>query len=203
MMVHGGLNLENILVDKEFHCKLADFGLLMEHAKDHPTLGSGLLARKSDMHSFGTVILQLLTGKQYGLGLATEVRRAISCGKLSSILDPTAGEWPMEVSRRLAEFGLECSGDRPGLTTEKVRELEQLHLIRVRQAPSFFMCPILKETMDDPQVAADGLTYEGRTIREWMENGRAMADLKLKHLNLTPNHALRFAIQDWRSQSSW
>lgn len=203
MMVHGRLNLENILVDTNFHCKLADYGLLMENAKDRPTFGSGLLAHNSDMHSFGTVILQLLTGKQPGLGLATEVRCAISWGKLSSILDPTAGEWPMEVAQRLAEFGLECSGDGPELTPEKVRELEQLHLIRVRQAPSFFLCPILKETMDDPQVAADGLTYEGRAIREWMENGRAVADLKLKHLNLTPNHALRFAIQDWLSQSHW
>ena len=107
----------------------------------------------------------------------------------------------MEVARRLAEFGLECSGDAPELTPETVRELEQLHLIRGRLTPSFFLCPILKETMDDPQVAADGLTYEGRAIREWMENGRAVADLKLKHLDLTPNHALRFAIQDWLSQS--
>uniref|UniRef100_A0ACD5YYA0 Uncharacterized protein n=1 Tax=Avena sativa TaxID=4498 RepID=A0ACD5YYA0_AVESA len=202
MMVHGGLNLENIVLDTDFHCKLADFGLLTEeHAKDHPAFDSGLLAHQSDLRSFGTVILQLLTGKQPGPGLATEVRRALSCGKLSAILDPTAGEWPMEVARRLAEFGLKCSADGTELTAETARELEQLHLVRGRRAPSFFLCPILKETMDDPEVAADGLTYEGRAIREWMENGRAVADLKLKHLNLTPNHALRFAIQDWLSQS--
>lgn len=203
MMVHGGLNLDNIVLDTDFHCKLANFGLFTEHTKDRPVFDSGLLAHKSDIHSFGTVILQLLTGKQSGLGLATEVRRAMSCGKLSSILDPTAGEWPMELARRLAEFGLECSRDGLELTPETVRELEQLHLIRARQAPSFFLCPILKETMDDPQVAADGLTYEGRAVREWMESGRAVTDLKLKHLNLTPNHALRFAIQDWLSQSHW
>ena len=109
----------------------------------------------------------------------------------------------MEAARRLAEFGLECIGDRPELTPDTVRELEQLHLIRGRQVPSFFLCPILKQTMDDPQVAADGVTYEGRAIREWIEDGRAVADLKLKHLDLTPNHALRFAIQDWLSQPQW
>ena len=201
MMVHGGLNLENVLLDSDFHCKIADFGTLTEEdSKDHPAL----LAHKSDINSFGTVILQLLTGKQPGSpGLASEVRRALSCGKLSSILDPTAGEWPMEAARRLAEFGLECSGDRPELTQETLRELEQLHLIRGRPVPSFFLCPILKQTMDDPQVAADGVTYEGRAIREWIEDGRAVADLKLKHLGLTPNHALRFAIQDWLSQPQW
>jgi hypothetical protein len=106
----------------------------------------------------------------------------------------------MPVAQRLAEFGLECTMDRLELTLETVRELEQLYLIRGRQAPSFFMCPILKETMGDPQVAADGLTYEGHAIRELIENGLAVTDLKLKHLDLTPNHALRFAIQDWLSQ---
>ncbi|VAH41522.1 unnamed protein product [Triticum turgidum subsp. durum] len=205
VMVHGGLNLENVLLDSDFHCKIADFGTLTEEdSKDHPALDSRLLAHKSDINSFGTVIMQLLTGKQAGSpGLASEVRRALSCGKLSSILDPMAGEWPMEAARRLAEFGLECIGDRPELTPDTVRELEQLHLIRGRQVPSFFLCPILKQTMDDPQVAADGVTYEGRAIREWIEDGRAVADLKLKHLDLTPNHALRFAIQDWLSQPQW
>ncbi|KAE8783726.1 U-box domain-containing protein 33 [Hordeum vulgare] len=204
MMVHGGLNLENVLLDTDFHCKIADFGTLTEEdSKDHPAFDSGLLAHKSDINSFGTMILQLLTGKRPGPGLAIEVSCALSRGKLSSSLDPTAGEWPMGAARRLAEFGLECSGDKPELSEETLRELEQLQLIRVRPVPSFFLCPILKETMDDPQVAADGVTYEGRAIREWIEDGRAVADLKLRHLGLTPNHALRFAIQDWLSQPQW
>lgn len=57
--------------------------------------------------------------------------------------------------------------------------------------------------MHDPQVAADGFTYEGRALREWLDSGRdtsPMTNLKLKHLNLTPNHALRLAIQDWLCQ---
>jgi hypothetical protein len=57
--------------------------------------------------------------------------------------------------------------------------------------------------MHDPQVCADGLTYEGHAIREWMR-GRGtspVTGLKLEHRNLTPNHALRFAIQDWLRRS--
>lgn len=58
--------------------------------------------------------------------------------------------------------------------------------------------------MHDPQVAADGFTYEGEAIREWLENGHEtspMTNLKLSHLHLTPNHAIRLAIQDWLCKS--
>ncbi|XP_028075113.1 GDP-L-galactose phosphorylase 1-like isoform X1 [Camellia sinensis] len=57
-----------------------------------------------------------------------------------------------------------------------------------------------QEIMHDPQVAADGFTYEGDALRGWSANGREtspMTNLRLDHLHLTPNHALRLAIQDW------
>lgn len=63
----------------------------------------------------------------------------------------------------------------------------------------------LQEIMYDPQVAADGFTYEGEALRGWLENGREtspMTNLKLTHLDLTPNHALRSAIHDWLCTTS-
>jgi len=63
----------------------------------------------------------------------------------------------------------------------------------------FIWC-FLQEIMHDPQVAADGFTYERKAISEWLENGHEtspMTNLRLSYLHLTPNHALRLAIQAW------
>ncbi|KAJ0083498.1 hypothetical protein Patl1_30903 [Pistacia atlantica] len=190
-IVHGDLKLQNILLDSELSCKICDFGicrLLTEESLYYPSFNrgsvpkgafpyadpefhrNGVLTPKTDIYSFGVIILQLLTGR-LPLGLVAEVRKAV---------------------------------DRPDLTPTLVRELEQLHVSEERPVPSFFLCPILQEIMHDPQVAADGFTYEGKALRDWLENGREtspMTNLKLSHLQLTPNHALRLAIQDWLCRS--
>ncbi|XVF46519.1 hypothetical protein PTKIN_Ptkin03bG0033500 [Pterospermum kingtungense] len=223
-IVHGDLKPENILLDSELSCKICDFGISRLVTEDNLYCRSfrrgtepkgafpysdpefqrtGVLTPKCDVYAFGLIILQILTGKQ-PVGLAGEVRKAVSCGKLASILDTSAGEWPMFVARRLVDLGLQCcelySRDRPDLKPSLVRELGQLHLSDERPVPSFFLCPILQEIMHDPQVAADGFTYEGEALRGWLENGREtspMTNLNLSHLHLTPNHALSQAIQDW------
>ncbi|KAK2643096.1 hypothetical protein Ddye_024859 [Dipteronia dyeriana] len=223
-IVHGDLKPENILLDSELSCKICDFGICRLVAEETLYLSSfqrgtvpkgafpysdpelhrtGVLTPKSDIYSFGLIILQLLTGKP-PVGLAGEVRKAVSCGNLTSVLDSSAGEWPTFVARRLLDLGLQCCElycrDRPDLTPALVRELEQLHVAEERPVPSFFLCPILQEIMHDPQVAADGFTYEGEALHSWLENGRntsPMTNLEFSHLHLTPNHALRVAIQDW------
>ncbi|KAG4978746.1 hypothetical protein JHK86_038220 [Glycine max] len=227
-IIHGDLKPETVLLDSSLGCKMCGFGLcrlVSEESLLRPSFRlstepkgaftytdpefqrTGILTTKSDIYSFGLIILQLLTGRT-PVGLAVLVRNAVSCGKLSSILDSSAGEWPSAVAMQLVELGLQCCQqyhrDRPELTPTLVRELEQLHASEERPVPSFFSCPILQEIMHDPQVAADGFTYEGDAIREWLENGHdtsPMTNLKLSHLFLTPNYALRLAIQDWLCKS--
>ncbi|XAR60584.1 Non-specific serine/threonine protein kinase [Bertholletia excelsa] len=223
-IVHGNLKPENILLDSDLSCKICDFGISRLMTKEglrcpsfrqytepkgafsytDPELNrTGALTSKSDSYSFGMIILHLLTGRAPET-LAAEVRKAVSCGKLDSLLDSSAGEWPNFVLKQLVDLGLQCcepnARDRPNLTPSIIWELEQLHSPEERTVPSFFLCPIRQEIMHDPQVAADGFTYEGEALREWFGNGHEtspMTNLKLEHLHLTPNHALRLAIQDW------
>ncbi|KAG5515308.1 hypothetical protein RHGRI_036375 [Rhododendron griersonianum] len=227
-IVHGNLKPENVLLGSDLSCKLCDFAisrLMPEETLRCPSFRrdtelkgalsytdpeshrTGSLSTKSDIYSFGLIVLQLLTGRD-PVGLAGEVRKAVSFGKLTTVLDSSAGEWPNFVSKKLVYLGLQCcelnSRDRPELTPSLVRELERLHTSEERPVPSFFLCPILQEIMHDPQVAADGFTYERDALIGWLENGREtspMTNLKLDHLHLTPNHALRHAIQDWLCKS--
>jgi serine/threonine protein kinase len=167
-IVHADLKPENILLDSDFRCKIGDFGIshlmpddtvyLTSYQRGTEQRGSfpymnpdlqrnELRSPKSDVYSFGIVVLQLLTGKP-PLGLANEVRRAVASEKLASVLDKTAGEWPADVARKLAEFGLKCcdmnARAQPELTPEVVRDLEQLHMIKERPVPTYFLCPILQ-----------------------------------------------------------
>lgn len=227
-IVHGNLNPGNILLNSEYRCKISDYGDHMLVANQtlrcpsfrHCTGSScdfgytdpefhrtGILTHKSDIYSFGLIILQLVTGKMLG-GLVAQVRRAVSDGKVASILDLSAGDWCGYVARRLVELGLQCCGssgrDRPEMTPSLVEELDRLNLLEEQTVPSFFLCPILQEIMHDPLVAADGFTYEGDALRGWLRNGHEtspMTNLKLSHLNLTPNYALKLAIQDWLRKS--
>jgi hypothetical protein len=60
-----------------------------------------------------------------------------------------------------------------------------------------------QDIMNDPHIAADGLTYEGESIRTWLGMGHQtspMTNLKLCNRKLIPNRALRSAIQDWLQQ---
>ncbi|KAF5751462.1 U-box domain-containing protein 33-like [Tripterygium wilfordii] len=68
----------------------------------------------------------------------------------------------------------------------------------------YYLSKFFREIMHDPQLAADGFTYEGEALCEWLENGREtspMTNVKVCHLHLTPNHALRLAVQDWLCKS--
>ncbi|KAL6516463.1 hypothetical protein OROGR_019768 [Orobanche gracilis] len=249
-IVHGNLKPENLFLDSENRCKISDCGDNMFAPSqafrccsasngvclytDPESYRTGTLTHMSDIYSFGVIVLQLVTGKTKG-SIVGKVRRAVSTGKIASVLDLSAGDWSTYVSRRLVELGLHCckskSRDRPELTLSLVRELECMPILEEQTVPSFFLCPILhvsgvgnlgmiipdnfeescsytfrtkehigNEIMQDPQVAADGFTYDGEALRGWLESGREtspMTNLKLSHLDLTPNYSLRLAIQDW------
>lgn len=72
----------------------------------------------------------------------------------------------------------------------KKQELEE-------DIPDEFLCPITREVMSDPVIAADGYTYERVSIEEWLTSGRKtspMTNAPLKSTTLTPNRMLKNLI---------
>jgi hypothetical protein len=59
-----------------------------------------------------------------------------------------------------------------------------------------------QELMEDPHVAADGHTYEQYAIRAWLKRHKTspVTRSKLPNSSIIPNHSLRAAIEQWKSQ---
>lgn len=240
-IVHGDLKPANLLLDANFVSKLSDFGICRLLSQndlssdntslccrtdpkgtfaymDPEFLATGELTPKSDVYSFGIILLRLLTGRP-ALGITKEVKYALDTGRLNTLLDPLAGDWPFVQAEQLANLALRCCEmnrrSRPDLGTDVWRVLEPMRAScggstafrlgseeRCRP-PSYFICPIFQEVMQDPHVAADGYTYEGEALRGWLDSGHdtsPMTNVALAHKNLVPNLALRSAIQEWLQQ---
>ncbi|GMI76632.1 hypothetical protein like AT4G25160 [Hibiscus trionum] len=176
---------------------------------------TGLISTKSDIYAFGMIILQLLTAKP-AMALTHVVETAIDADNLAGILDSEAGNWPVEETKELARLGLSCAElrrkDRPGLKDRVLPVLERMKEVadRTRKSisnlstapPNHFICPILKDVMDEPCVAADGYTYDRKSIEKWIETNdkSPMTNLALPNKNLLPNYSLLSAIVEWKSR---
>ncbi|CDY38258.1 BnaA10g11060D [Brassica napus] len=177
---------------------------------------TGTFRPKSDLYAFGIIVLQLLTARHPN-GLLFCVEDAVKRGCFGDMLDGSVREWPLAEAEELARIAIQCSQlkcrDRPDLDTQVLPALKRIlesanSRLKTEQAkarpPSHYYCPILKEIMEDPQIAADGFTYEGKAIKAWIQNNQNVSPVtknRLRLCDLTPNHTLKSAIQEWRSRS--
>ncbi|XP_059667103.1 U-box domain-containing protein 32 isoform X2 [Cornus florida] len=237
-IIHGNLKPTKILLDSKFVSKLSDLGICHLIAQDGNLTYTSTLCNKtnpevsvymdpefletreltaeSDVYSFGIILLRLLTGRP-ALGIVKDVKCALERDNLKTVLDFSAGPWPLEQAQQLAHLALRCCErkrlDRPDLVSdvwgviEPMRDLCTLSYLdskEHRRVPSHFVCPIFQDIMNDPHIAADGFTYEADAIKGWLNSGHKtspMTNLKLEHCDLLPNFALYNTIQEWLQQS--
>ena len=73
----------------------------------------------------------------------------------------------------------------------------------VANVPPSFVCPIGMDIMVDPVILATGHTYDRQSIEYWIKQGNKtcpVTGMKLRHTEMTPNFALRNAIQEWAGE---
>ncbi|CAK9179927.1 unnamed protein product [Ilex paraguariensis] len=149
-LVHRDLKPANILLDQYYVSKISDVGLARlvppsvadNVTQYHMTAAAGtfcyidpeyqqtgMLGTKSDIYSFGVILLQIITAKP-AMGLTHHIDRAIEKGTFLEILDPTVTDWPVEEALSFAKLALQCCElrrkDRPDLGSVILPELNRI-----------------------------------------------------------------------------
>lgn len=217
--VHGDVRPANILLLDDDSCKLSGLGTRRLVARDAARPAYADLVATTgeeptppcDVYSLGVVLLRLVTGMSPFLAMKAAREAADGAKQWHEVVDRACG-WPADRAREVALVALKCCRDQTNrsgaLLLEEIRGVLEDALRRSRPgrageeeaAPSYFLCPILKEVMRDPMIAGDGFSYEAEAIREWLDTGHdasPMTNLKLPTRDLTLNHALRSAILEW------
>ncbi|XP_028256860.1 WD repeat, SAM and U-box domain-containing protein 1 [Parambassis ranga] len=90
-----------------------------------------------------------------------------------------------------------------GMRSKLLRKVEELKSDSVCSGiPDEFLCPITRELMREPVIAADGYSYEREAIESWINTknrSSPMTNLPLLTTLLTPNHTLKMAIGRWKT----
>uniref|UniRef100_A0A0E0II52 Protein kinase domain-containing protein n=1 Tax=Oryza nivara TaxID=4536 RepID=A0A0E0II52_ORYNI len=141
-IIHRDVKSHNILLGQDMHAKISDFGLsksYINEAQTHisvtaaGTIGyidpeyyfSSRLTMRSDVFSFGVVLLETVTGEppiMPGVGhVVQRVKQKVSDGDISAIVDPRLkGAYDMGSVWKVVDIALLCtrevSDDRPTMT---------------------------------------------------------------------------------------
>ncbi|CAI9094881.1 OLC1v1030705C2 [Oldenlandia corymbosa var. corymbosa] len=169
-VIYRDFKTSNILLDSEFNAKLSDFGLATmgpEGSNTHVTtrvmgtygyaapeyVSTGHLTTKSDIYSFGVVLLELLTGRRAMDKTRAKTEQSLvdwakpylsSSRRLRCIIDPRlSGQYSVKGAKEMAHLALQCVSmnprDRPKMpsiieTLESLQNLKDM-AISVGQWP--------------------------------------------------------------------
>jgi len=146
---HRDIKPTNILLDSKMNAKLADFGLAKQGSEDESHLTTrvagtygyvapeyalyGQLTEKTDVYSFGIVILEIMSGRKVldvmdsSAALITDwVWTMTESGKMEEVFDQSIREGQEKIMERFVLVGMLCSHSAVALRPTIVEALKML-----------------------------------------------------------------------------
>ncbi|KAK4267377.1 hypothetical protein QN277_024164 [Acacia crassicarpa] len=193
-IIHRDLKSSNILLSENMHAKIADFGLSKAFANDTDshistrpagTLGyldpefhkSGNLNKKSDIYSFGIVLLELMTGQRAITETSDEGTRHISdwvnpkleIGDIQSIVDPRLeGKFNTASAWTFLEIAISCitpeANKRPDISSVVI-DLKHCLSLETSLVESAENSSLISTTTLETSYSQSGLSYSPPSAR--------------------------------------